>query len=77
MENIVSDFMREVRSYCDRTGTALWRLGLAVSNDTKMFAEFEAGTREPRLSTMATVRRYMADNPDGVHRQTTDTTAST
>jgi hypothetical protein len=53
-----------VKAYCARTGTSVSEFGELVANDRSLVRRIETA-RDCRVSTIARITAFMADNPDG------------
>lgn len=69
MSDLVADLLREVFEYRRRTGMTLSRMGSLIGGDQKLLKQIADGTRQPLPHTIARIRNFMAENPDGVPRK--------
>jgi hypothetical protein len=65
LDPTVADLVSEVDAYSARTGMSLSRMGDLIARDHKLLRQISRGEREPLPSTVAKIRKFMADHPEG------------
>jgi hypothetical protein len=67
--DVLKDFLADVDAFIDRTGMPPSRLGKLSCRDGSLVADLKDGRREPRLSTIEKVRRFMSEYETGGARR--------
>lgn len=60
----LEQFLHKIDAFLERTGMSQTAFGLAVCNDGSFVTDLRSGKREPRISTIDRVERFMSERLD-------------